>query len=112
LLAGQAALGGLLLAALALSPPPALALTLVAGVGATVFGFTGLYYTAISALVDGDEVGAATAGGQTTLNVGALLAPPAFGLLADAGSYGLSWGALAAVVFAGVGLVGLTYARL
>ena len=112
LLAGQAGVGAVLLAAFALSPPPALALALVAGVGFTVFGFTGLYYTALSALVDDEEVGAATAGGQTTLNVGALLAPPAFGLLADAGSYGLSWIALAAVVLVGVGLVGLTYARL
>ncbi len=112
LLAGQAGVGAVLLAALALSPPPGLTLALVAGVGLTVFGFTGLYYTALSALVDDREVGAATAGGQTALNVGALLAPPAFGLLADAGSYSLSWAALAAVVLVGVGLVGLTYARL
>ncbi|MEF8906986.1 MAG: MFS transporter [Haloarculaceae archaeon] len=112
LLAGQAGVGAVLLAALALSPSPALALLLVAGVGLTVFGFTGLYYTALSALVDNEEVGAATAGGQTTLNVGALLAPPAFGLLADTGSYALSWAVLAVVVLLGVGLVGLTYARL
>lgn len=112
LLAGQVGLGGVLLAGLALSPSPTVALALTAGVGLTVFGFTGLYYTALSALVDDDEVGAATAGGQTTLNVGALVAPPAFGLLADAGSYGLSWVVLAAVVLVGVGLVGVTYVRL
>jgi MFS family permease len=112
LLAGQAGVGVVLLAALARSPPPAVALVLVAGVGLSVFGFTGLYYTALSALVHDREVGAATAGGQTALNVGALLAPPGFGLLADTASYGRSWLALAAVVAVGVALVALTYARL
>ena len=112
LLAGQAGVGVVLLAALALSPPPVVALVLVAGVGLSVFGFTGLYYTALSVLVDDEEVGAATAGGQTALNLGALVAPPVFGLLADAGSYGRSWLGLAGVVAVGVVLVGLTYARL
>lgn len=102
-LLGQAALGVLLLAALAipgLSKPVALAL--LVGVGATVLGFTGLYYACMTALVPTEEVGAATAGGQTALNAGALLAPPAFGWLADASSYRAGWLLLAAVAAAGV----------
>ncbi|MBV0900305.1 MFS transporter [Haloarcula salina] len=102
-LLGQAALGVLLLAALAipaLSKPVAIAL--LVGVGATVLGFTGLYYACMTALVPTEEVGAATAGGQTALNAGALLAPPAFGWLADASSYRAGWLLLAAVAAAGV----------
>ena len=111
-LLGQAALGVLLLAALAipgLSKPVALAL--LVGVGATVLGFTGLYYACMTALVPTDEVGAATAGGQTALNGGALLAPPAFGYLADAISFRASWALLAGVATVGVALLAVTIRR-
>lgn len=113
LLASQMALGAVLLGVLALPVAfsPAVALALVAGVGASALGFTGLYYTCLSALVADDEVGTATAGGQTTLNAGALLAPPAFGYLADQFSYRASWALLAGVTLLGVVLVGLVVAR-
>ncbi|MFB6172972.1 MAG: MFS transporter [Haloarculaceae archaeon] len=96
-LGGQAAVAGLLFAALALSDPPfAVAVAVFVGLGFTALGLTGVYYSALTDLVAPDEVGAATAGGQTALNAGALLAPPSFGALADALSYGAGWAALAA----------------
>lgn len=105
-LLGQAALGVLLLAALGLPDlTPLVAFVLVAGVGATVLGFTGLYYASMTALVPDDEVGAATAGGQTTLNAGALLAPPAFGWLADTFTFGTGWLLLAGSVAVGTALL-------
>ncbi|QIO21034.1 MFS transporter [Haloarcula sp. JP-L23] len=111
-LLGQAALGVLLLAALALPDlPRPVALALVVGVGATILGFTGLYYACMTALVPADEVGAATAGGQTALNAGALLAPPAFGWLADSVSYRAGWLLLAVGAAVGVGFVALVARR-
>jgi len=111
-LLGQMGLGVLFLGGFALSPPPVFALVLVVGVGLTVVGFTGLYYSCLAAIVAEGEVGTATAGGQTALNVGALLAPPAFGLVTDASSYGVAWALLAVVVLVGVGLVALVPRRL
>lgn len=105
-LLGQAAVGAGLLAALALPDlSPLVAFALVTGVGATVLGFTGLYYASMTALVPDGEVGAATAGGQTALNAGALLAPPAFGWLADSFSYEMGWLLLAGIVAVGTGLL-------
>ncbi|MFC7076617.1 MFS transporter [Haloarcula halophila] len=101
-LLGQALLGAVLLAVLAvsgLSRPVVLAV--VALVGATVLGFTGLYYACMTALVPTEEIGAATAGGQTALNAGALLVPPAFGWLADTTSYRAGWLLLAVAALAG-----------
>ncbi|WP_435065717.1 MFS transporter [Halobaculum sp. EA56] len=63
--------------------------------GFFVLGFPGMYYGCLTALVDDGEVGAATAGGQTAINLGGLLAPPAFGYLADAAGYALGWYGLA-----------------
>lgn len=107
LLTGQVGTGALLLGVLALPLefPPPVALAVVAAVGFTVLGFTGLYYTCMSALVDDGTVGTATAGGQTTLNAGALLAPPAFGWLADTLSYRASWAMLAVATVIGTALV-------
>lgn len=110
-LAGQAGAGAVLLGALTFRVPTGLAVALVAGVGFTVVGFTGLYYACMSALVGDEEVGAATAGGQTALNAGALVAPPAFGWLADSLSYRASWGLLTGSVVVGTALVALVVRR-
>ncbi|MDT3436995.1 MFS transporter [Haloarcula sp. 1CSR25-25] len=111
-LLGQATLGVLLLAALATPGlPKPIAMAALVGVGATVLGFTGLYYACMTALVPTDEVGAATAGGQTALNGGALLAPPAFGFLADTISFRASWALLAGVATVGVALLAVTVRR-
>lgn len=105
-LAGQAAVAGILFAALATSDPSFLiAVFLFVGLGFTALGLTGVYYSALTDLVAPDRVGAATAGGQTALNAGALLAPPAFGALADAFSYSVGWTALAGCMVAAVGLL-------
>jgi len=50
---------------------------------------------AAGAVVDDEEVGAAAAGGRTAINLGGLVAPPAFGYLADTAGYALGWYALA-----------------
>jgi predicted MFS family arabinose efflux permease len=91
----------------------AVATPLTAGVafavlGLFVLGFPGVYYACLTALVPDDQVGAATAGGQTALNLGGLSAPPVFGYLADTLSYDAGWTLLACCTFvAGALLVGL-----
>jgi len=64
--------------------------------GFFVLGNTGVYYSCMATLVASEEMGGATAGGQLALVAGALVAPPAFGYLADTVGYGASWWLLAA----------------
>lgn len=66
--------------------------------GLFILGFPGVYYATMTALVDDEEVGAATAGGQTSLNLGGLVAPPVFGLVVDAAGYDVGWTIAAAIV--------------
>ncbi|WP_222917235.1 MFS transporter [Natrinema sp. SYSU A 869] len=66
--------------------------------GFFVLGYTGVYYSVMATLVRADEMGGATAGGQLALTSGALVAPPAFGYLADTVGYRTSWLFLATVV--------------
>ncbi|MFA9417156.1 MFS transporter [Natrinema sp. HArc-T2] len=66
--------------------------------GFFVLGYTGVYYSLMATLVRADEMGGATAGGQLALTSGALVAPPAFGSLADTVGYRTGWLFLAAVV--------------
>jgi MFS family permease len=73
--------------------------------GFFMLGFPGVYYACMTALVPDDSVGAASAGGQTALNVGGLLAPPAFGFVVDSSSYGAAWLSLAACAVAAAVLV-------
>ena len=73
--------------------------------GFFVLGFTGVYYSCMATLVPADEMGSATAGCQLTLTSGALVAPPAFGYLADTMSYRASWWLLASVCLVAAGLV-------
>lgn len=100
------AVASLLYAALALGPAtPALAVGLLLGVGLTTLGGTGVYYSCLTEMVSPAEVGAATAGGQTAINVGGMLAPPAFGYLADTAGYGAGWALLGVCGLAATGLV-------
>lgn len=75
------------------------------GLGLTLLGMTGVYYSCMGELVADEEVGAATAGGQTAINVGGLLAPPAFGLLADTAGYRAGWAVMAVLAASGTVLL-------
>ncbi|MCO8245537.1 MFS transporter [Haladaptatus sp. AB643] len=94
----QIAGGAVLFAALAtgISSFP-LAIVVFAGLGLSIYGSTGVFYSCLSGLVDGEDIGAATAGGQTAINVGGLIAPPVFGALVERSGYGLGWELLAAM---------------
>jgi MFS family permease len=89
---GQAALAGGLFAVLAGGVESALlAAVVLLGVGVSVLGSTGVFYSCMAGLVDDDDIGAATAAGQTVINVGGMSAPPAFGYLVDTAGYGSAW---------------------
>ncbi|WP_117591241.1 MFS transporter [Haloprofundus halophilus] len=68
--------------------------------GFFVLGFTGVYYSCMATVVSAEEMGGATGGGQLALTSGALVAPPAFGYLADTFGYRASWLMLAALALA------------
>ncbi|WP_121741075.1 MFS transporter [Natronorubrum halophilum] len=76
--------------------------------GFFVLGNTGIYYSYMATLVAADEMGGATAAGQLSLVVGSVVAPPAFGYLADTAGYRGAWWLLAAGT--GVAVVLLVYA--
>jgi MFS family permease len=89
---GQAAVACCLFAALAAGVDSApLAAGLLLGVGISVLGSTGVFYSCLAGLVDDGDIGAASATGQAVVNVGGMVAPPAFGALADAAGYGTAW---------------------
>jgi MFS family permease len=89
---GQAAVALVLFGVLAAGvDTPLLAGAVLLGIGVSVLGSTGVFYSCLAGLVDDDDIGAATAAGQTVINVGGMLAPPAFGYLADTAGYGTAW---------------------
>jgi len=77
----------------------------IEALGFFVLGNTGVYYSYMATLVAADEMGGATAGGQFALVVGSVVAPPAFGYLADTVGYRGSWWLLAAGTAVGSGLL-------
>ncbi|WP_128477941.1 MFS transporter [Halorussus pelagicus] len=83
----------------------AVAAAVFAGLGLTVLGMPGVYYSCLGELVASEDLGAATAGGQTAINVGGLLTPPAFGYLVDTTGYGVGWAALGALSACGMVLL-------
>jgi len=80
---------------------------LVAILGVSLLGVTGLYHGTLVRLVADDEAGAATAGGQTMINLGGLVAPPAFGLVADAVGFQVGWRILAVGLLFATGFLAL-----
>jgi sugar phosphate permease len=108
---GQSVAGAALLAALAAGPGRLVALAVFVGVGATIVGFPGVYYACLAALVEDEAVGTATAGAQTALNAGALLAPPAFGWLADGVGFAAGWLLLVAITLLGAACAALVFSR-
>ncbi|SIR62573.1 MFS transporter [Natronorubrum thiooxidans] len=73
--------------------------------GFFVLGNTGVYYSYMATLVSADEMGGATAGGQLSLVAGSVVAPPAFGYLADTVGYRGSWWLLATGTVVAAGLL-------
>ncbi len=101
-LGGAVALFGALGAGVTSLP---IAAAVFGGLGLTVLGMTGVYYSCLGELVPSEDLGAATAGGQTAINLGGLLAPPAFGYLADTAGYRVGWAAMAVLSACGVVLL-------
>ncbi|WP_254536402.1 MFS transporter [Halomarina litorea] len=103
---GQVALAVLVFGALAVGVySPLVTTALFALLGVSVLGTTGLYYSIMGDLVADEDIGAASAGGQTAVNSGGLLAPPLFGLLADSVGYRAGWALLGGCVVAATLLV-------
>jgi MFS family permease len=70
---------------------PQLAVVICLALGFVMFGFTNVFFSAVGLFAPDDRVGGASAGGQIAINVGALLAPPVFGLVADGPGYRVGW---------------------
>lgn len=103
---GQVALAVALFATLAAGAASLpVAVAVFAGLGLSIHGSTGVFYSCLSELVDEGDIGAATAGGQTAINVGGLLAPPLFGTLVETAGYAEGWALLAACTAATTALL-------
>ncbi|MFB6270149.1 MAG: MFS transporter [Halobacterium sp.] len=96
-LAAQAALSAVCFLVVVAADSPLAAGAAFVLLGLFILGFPGVYYATMTALVADDEVGAATAGGQTALNLGGLTAPPLFGYVADAAGYDAAWVGVAGI---------------
>ncbi|NUC71202.1 MFS transporter [Haloterrigena sp. SYSU A558-1] len=101
----QALAGSLLFVVVAATATPVAAAVAFSALGFFVLGNTGVYYSYMATLVTADEMGGATAAGQLSLVAGSVVAPPAFGYLADAVGYRASWWLLAAGTALAAGLL-------
>ncbi|WP_435196705.1 MFS transporter [Natronomonas sp. EA1] len=93
------------------APSLPVAVVLFAGLGLTILGLTGVYYSTMGEVVASEEIGAATAGGQTALNAGGLVAPALFGVLADSVGYEAGWTVLAVFMASAAGFIALVRRR-
>lgn len=101
----QAVAGALLFVVVAATDTAWSAVIAFAALGFFVLGNTGVYYSYMATLVAADEMGGASAGGQLALVVGSIVAPPAFGYLADTVGYRGSWWLLASGTVVASGLL-------
>ncbi|TYL39242.1 MFS transporter [Natronococcus pandeyae] len=101
----QAVAGAALFAVVAAVSTPVGAVVAFAALGFFVLGNTGVYYSCMATLVGTEEMGGATAGGQLSLVAGSIVAPPAFGYLADGVGYRASWWLLGAGCVVAAGLL-------
>ena len=101
----QAVAGALLFVVIAATDTAWSAVIAFAALGFFVLGNTGVYYSYMATLVAADEMGGASAGGQLALVVGSIVAPPAFGYLADTVGYRGSWWLLASGTVVASGLL-------
>ncbi len=104
-LAGQSLVGALCFLAVGAASTPLGAGAALAAVGLFAVGSTGLYYAALAAVAGDEAVGGASAVGQFAATGGGLVAPPAFGYLADAAGYAAGWTALGVCSALAAGLV-------
>jgi MFS family permease len=108
ILIGQTLASGALFVVVAATTTPVASAAAFSALGFFVLGNTGIYYSCMATIVPASEMGGATAGGQLALIAGALVAPPAFGRLADVFGYRTGWLFLAAgSVVAGTLLLGV-----
>ena len=110
-LAGQSALAAVGFLAVVAADSQTTAAVAFVFLGLFILGFPGVYYATMTALVADEEVGAATAGGQMAINVGGLLAPPLFGLVADAAGYDAGWTVVAGIAAVAAVMVWTLVAR-
>ena len=101
----QTVAGALLFVVVAATDTAWSAVIAFAALGFFVLGNTGVYYSYMATLVAADEMGGASAGGQLALVVGSIVAPPAFGYLADTVGYRGSWWLLASGTVVASGLL-------
>lgn len=112
LLIGQTLASAALFVVVAATTTPVASAVAFSALGFFVLGYTGVYYSCMATIVPASEMGGATAGGQLALITGALVAPPAFGRLADGFGYRAGWLFLAvASVVAGILLLGVVRAE-
>ncbi|UVE51247.1 MFS transporter [Haloferax larsenii] len=89
-----------------------LTLGVFVALGLTIHGSTGVFYSCLSSVVDDDDIGAATAGGQTAINAGGLVAPPLFGALVEFSGYGAGWAMVTVLTVAAAVLLFVVTRRL
>jgi MFS family permease len=103
----QAAGGGVLFLMLPVSDSLLVVGGAFVGLGLSILGSVGLYYSVISTIVAEEELGAASAAGQLAVTASGLFAPPAFGYLVDTSGYVAAWSFLAGLSFVATVLVSL-----
>jgi MFS family permease len=102
----QCLASGLLFGVVAVTEGVLLSTGALLALGFFALGSTGVYYSCMATLVPVEQMGGATGGGQLALTTGALVAPPAFGYLADTVGYRSSWLLLAGISLLGVVFIG------
>ena len=75
------------------------------GLGVTLLGSTGVFYSALTSLVSRSAIGTATAAGQMAINIGGLVTPPLFGILVESMGYGVAWVVPAVLSLLAVGAI-------
>jgi MFS family permease len=95
----QAAGGSALFVLLPFADTTLVAGAVFVGIGLSILGAVGLYYSCISTIVPEDELGAASAAGQLAITVSGMFAPPTFGYLVDTNGYVTAWGFLGVLSF-------------
>lgn len=83
---------GVLFGLLGFEPSDPRVVTLIfIGLGVSLLGSTGVFYSALTSLVDRSAIGTATAAGQMAINIGGLVTPPVFGVMVESTGYGSAW---------------------